>query len=201
MTSERPDPLRHLDLAQTRAGAVLATVRLDDLDRPTPCDEWSVRDVINKMVASTIVFTAFGRRETPDPSLDLVHPNELIGDDPVGVYLDAAAQCRDAWRQPGAVEGMAPSTIGEAKARAVLNARIFDTTILSWDVATAVGTDPNIDDEQAAYVLRIAKALVPAVRSHNAARYKDAVEVGDAALVTQLVATTGRDPRWTAPNA
>lgn len=196
----RPDPLRILDLAQTRAAAVLAAIRLDQLDLPTPCDEWSVRDVINKLVASTMVFTSFGLREVPDPTLDLVHPRELIGDDPLGVFSSAAAACRDAWRAPGAVEGMAPSTIGETRAKAVLHARVFDTTILSWDVATACGVPHHIDDEQASYVLRIAEALVPNVRAVNAPRYKDRVEVDVvASSVDRMIAATGRNPGWRPP--
>lgn len=187
-----------LDLAQTGAAAVIAQIHPGDLGRPTPCDEWSVLDIINKMTASTIVFTAFGLREQPREDLDLVHPKHIVGDDPVGAYLEAAAACRAAWRAPGALDGMALSTIGEAKARAVLNARIFDTTILTWDLARASSTNEPITDELATYVLRVALALVPAVRSHNEARYKPASDLGpDAPVVDRLVAATGRDPHWT----
>lgn len=187
-----------LDLAQTGAAAVIAQIHPGDLGRPTPCDEWSVLDIINKMTASTIVFTAFGLREQPREDLDLVHPKHIVGDDPVGAYLEAAAACRAAWRAPGALDGMALSTIGEAKARAVLNARIFDTTILTWDLARASGTNEPITDELATYVLRVALALVPAVRSHNEARYKPPSDLGpDAPVVDRLVAATGRDPHWT----
>ena len=202
MSEPRPDQLAMLDQAQTVAAATLALVAADDWYRPTPCDEWSVIDVVNKMTASTILFTAFGRREQPDPALDLIHPKHIVGDDPLGAYLDAAMACREAWRADGALDGMAPSTIGEAKARAVLNARIFDTTILTWDIAKACDVPHEISDELAAYVLRIARALVPAVRSQSPERYKDGVIVGDdAPLVDQLVATAGRPPDWTPPPA
>ena len=127
-----PDPLRVLDLSQTRAAAVIASVSRDQMFLPTPCDLWDVKDVINKLVASTRLFTGFGLRQPADLSLDLINPKDLIGDDPVGVYLSAAKECRDAWRSPGALDGLATSTIGEAKAKAVLNARIFDTTVLTW---------------------------------------------------------------------
>ena len=167
MSEPRPDHLRMLDECQTTAAAIIARTGPDDWARPTPCDQWSVIDVVNKMTASTLLFTAFGARAEPDPTLDLVHPKHIVGDDPLGVYLGAAMACRDAWRQDGALEGMAPSTIGEAKARAVLNARIFDTTILSWDIATGCGLPFVISDELAGYVLRIARALVPAVRSKS----------------------------------
>ena len=196
----RPDPRWILDLAQTRAAAVIAAIRPEQLHSPTPCDDWDVLDVVNKLVASTIVFTSFGRREEPDPTLDLVDPAHIVGDDPLGAFLDAAAACRAAWRAEGAIEGTAPSTIGEAPAKAVLHGRIFDTTVLSWDLAVATGTAHGIDEVQGRYVTRIARALVPAVRSVSEARYKPPVELGDGAdPVDELIALTGRDPRWRPP--
>ena len=82
----------------------------------------------------------------------------------------------------------------------VLNARIFDTTILSWDAATACAIDHRIDEVQAAYVLRVAKALVPTVRAASPERYRDpALLDDDHPLVEQMVAATGRDPRWQPP--
>jgi len=192
-----PDPLRILDLAQTRAASVIASVRDEQLDLPTPCDEWSVRDVINKLVASTLLFASFGRREEGDPTLDLINPKDLIGEDPLGVFTQASSSCREAWRSTGALDGMATSTIGEAKARSVLNARIFDTTVLSWDISSACNFPYLIDEEHATYALRIAQALVPAVRSHNKERYKDPVAIDeDATTLTKLIAVTGRDPFW-----
>ena len=192
-----PDPLRILDLAQTRAASVIASIRDEQLDLATPCDEWSVRDVINKLVASTLLFASFGRREAGDPNLDLIHPKDLIGTDPLGSFSQAATTCREAWREIGALDGMATSTIGEAKARSVLNARIFDTTVLSWDISSACGLPCLIDEEHATYVLRVAQALVPAVRSHNKERYKDPVEINeDESTLTQLIAVTGRNPFW-----
>ena len=192
-----PDPLRILDLAQTRAASVLASVNHGQLDLPTPCDEWSVRDVMYKLVASTLLFASFGRREDGDPNLDLINPKDLIGDDPLGVYNSAALKCREAWRSPGALDGMATSTIGEAKARSVLNARIFDTTVLSWDISRACIIEHCIDQEQASYVLRVANALVPAVRSHNRERYKDPIAFTESSSdLEKLISVTGRDPKW-----
>ena len=195
--TKRLDPLEALDRAQTTAAALIARIDPADWNKPTPCDEWSVRDIINKMVASTITFTYFGRRERLKPALDLVHPAEIIGDDPLGCFLIEAAKCREVWRAPGALEGTAPSTVGEFPAKAVINARIFDTTILTWDVATACGLAHGIDDDLAAYVLRVAKALVPNVRSVNKDRYKDPSMLEESEpLVDQMIAATGRDPFW-----
>jgi uncharacterized protein (TIGR03086 family) len=194
----RLDPLLALDLAQTHAAAVIAGITGEQWSLATPCDEWTVRDIVNKMVASTLVFADFGRRQRPDPMYDLIHPVELIGDDPLGVFQAAAADCRSVWRAPGALDGTAPSTVGEFPARGVLNARIFDTTILTWDIATATGVAHGISESLAAYVLRVARALVPNVRALNAERYKDPHDPGPGApYVEQMVAATGRDLGWT----
>jgi uncharacterized protein (TIGR03086 family) len=196
----RLTPLEALDRAQTTAAALIARIDDDDWQRPTPCDEWSVRDIVNKMVASTEMFAWFGRRQRLEPPHDLVHPPELIGDDPLGIFQTAAAECRSAWRAPDALAGEAPSTVGRFPATAVLNARIFDTTILTWDVARAVGLPHGIDDRLAAYVLRVARALVTNVRSVSPDRYKDPTELGDdSPWVDRMVAATGRDPNWSPP--
>ena len=199
-TPRRLTPLEALDQAQTAAAAVIARLTDDDWGRPTPCDEWSVRDVVNKMLASTLTFTAFGRRERLDPPLDLVHPVEMLGHDPLGAFQAAAAECRDVWRAGGALDGTAPSTVGEFPAKAVLNARVFDTTILTWDVARATGLPHHLSDELAAYVHHVAVRLVDNVRSVSRERYKDALDVtDDAPIVDRLVAVTGRDPGWSPP--
>lgn len=197
--SPRPDPLWILDLTQTRAAAVIAAIRPAELHLPTPCDEWDVLDVINKMVASTLVFAAFGRREEPDPELDLIEPKHIVGNDPLGAFETAAAACRAAWRAEGALDGNALSTIGEVPAKGVLHGRIFDTSILTWDLSRATGVPHGIDEIQASYVTRIARAVVPTVRSMDAARYKDSIDVGPDDPVAEMVAVTGRDPDWTPP--
>lgn len=201
MTLERLDPLVALDRSQTAAAAVIARIGPEQWDAPTPCDEWSVRDVVNKLTGSTLTFAALGRRHPLDPPLDLVHPAEMLGADPLGAYQAAAAECRQVWRAPDAVTGTAPSTIGEFPATAVLNARIFDTTILTTDVARAIAIDHGIDDSLAAYVLRVAQAIVANVRRVSPDRYKDPSDPGaDAPLVERMIAATGRDPHWSPPS-
>ena len=193
----RLDPLAALDLAQTGAARVIAHVEPEQWSWPTPCDRWTVRDVINKMVASTRTFAYFGRRAPLVPTLDLVHPAEMLGSDPLYTYQHEAALCREVWRAAGALDGFAPSTVGEFPAKSVLNARIFDTTILTWDVATAIGVSHGIGVDLAAYVLRVANALVPTVRSVSPDRYKDAATSADSgSTVDEMIAVTGRDPNW-----
>ena len=79
----------------------------------------------------------------------------------------------------------------------MLNAIIFDTTVLTWDISQACDIDHLIDDEQAGYVLFVAERLVPAVRSQSPERYKEEVtDVIGTTTVDQLIAITGRNPSW-----
>lgn len=143
------------------------------------------------------MFAAFGRRERLDPPLDLIAPVEMLGEDPMATYLAAAASCRRAWRAPGGMDGEAPSTIGTFPAKAVLNGRIFDTTVLTCDIAAAIGVPHGINERLGSYVLHVAKALVPNVRAQSPDRYKDAVDGAQDDVVGRMLAVTGRDPAWT----
>ena len=201
-TPRRLEALVALDLAQTGAARVVSHVREEQWSWPTPCDQWTVRDVVNKLTASTRTFAHFARRSPLRPPLDLVNPIEMLGDDPLHAYQIEAALCREAWRADGALDGDAPSTVGAFPAKAVLNARIFDTTVLTWDVATAIGISSGIGDDLAAYVLRVARALVPTVRNVSPDRYKDAATpVAGESLIDELIAVTGRNPQWFSPAA
>ena len=164
---EPPRPAAPLDLAQTRAAAVIAAIGPDDWDRPTPCSAWSVRDIVNKVVASTWTFTASPGGSDPSRRGTSWTRPRCSATTPSARSSMPRPRAVQAWRAPGALDGEAPSTVGDFPAKAVLNARIFDTTILSWDLATACGLQHGIDDEQAAYVLRVARALVPNVRAVN----------------------------------
>src|SRR4051794_28967150 len=64
---------------------VVAGVKPDQLDSPTPCTEWTVRDLINHMVGASELFASAGEgeRSTINP---FGHPDDLVGDDPAGVY-------------------------------------------------------------------------------------------------------------------
>ena len=79
----------------------------------------------------------------------------------------------------------------------MLNARIFDTTVLTWDISQACDIDHHIDEEQAGYVLYVAERLVPAVRTQSPERYKKEVTGGaGTTTVDKLIGVTGRNPNW-----
>ena len=80
---------------------------------------------------------------------------------------------------------------GVAQAQAAF-ARV--TAIGAADLYAAV-----CDERLAAYVLRVARAIVTNVRRVSPDRYKDPSDPGDdAAPIERMIAATGRDPSWRA---
>lgn len=113
----------------------------DQLDRPTPCDEWDVRHLISHMIDAQRFFT--GRAEGRDASLSLPMPPDLVGNDPVGIYDKTVADALKVYEAPGGAE----------KAGFALSTAFGDSLIHGWDLATATGQDTTMPDglAQAAY--------------------------------------------------
>src|SRR4051794_18896163 len=95
----------------------------DQLDKPTPCDEWDVRHLISHMIEAQRYFLASVRGE--DAELHLPMPPDLVGDDPVGAYDAAIADARREYDAPGGAE----------KAGFLLGPAFGDTLIHTWDLA------------------------------------------------------------------
>jgi hypothetical protein len=86
---------------------LIANIRPDQWNAPTPCTEWTVRDVVNHLVATNLVFAAL-IGDDPMPERGADH----LGNDPVEAYSASA--------EPQSVDGTAPASTGS---RAFANGR------------------------------------------------------------------------------
>jgi uncharacterized protein (TIGR03086 family) len=158
-------------------------VRDDQLDDPTPCSDWSVRDLLTHVHQLAAVFTHNARKEDAAP------PEHLVDDwrEAVPAQLDDLAR---AWRDEPAWTGRV--TAGGIEMDATDNAvvAIEELTVHGWDLARATGQEVRVDDTGLDLVDRFFAlfgeapfgASVPA--PHGATRLE------------QVVARTGRDPGW-----
>jgi uncharacterized protein (TIGR03086 family) len=191
-----------LNATQAGALAVVEQIRPDDLGRPTPCSDWNVRTCLNKLVASTrfsTIAVAEGRRDT---TLDLTAPPDLVGDDPVGSYRTAAADCYSALSDSAAWQRTVPTALVglDVTGEQMIHIRIFDTTVITWDLARAIGVDHGIGQSQADYAHEMAQIVIPIViRATDHQRFRSPTGSPPADTIGRLIAATGRDPGWTAP--
>ena len=98
------EPLAQLSQLGPLLGDVVAHVTDDQLDRPTPCVEYSVRGVLEHMIGGATAFAAAYRGETAhEPDLDDV----LAGFGPALEDLGAAMSA------PGALDRTVAAPFGE----------------------------------------------------------------------------------------
>jgi uncharacterized protein (TIGR03086 family) len=130
------------------AGAMtdrIAAVREDQWGSPTPCEEWSARDLVGHLVDTTGMFLGFIGRELPSgPSVD---------DDPLGAFTSARDAMQAALDDPATAaqeyDGLFGTTTLAAGVDGFLAA---DLVVHAWDLARATGQDERLDPDEVARV-------------------------------------------------
>ena len=154
----------------------------DQLDAPTPCDDWDVQTLLNHMVETQQYFVQSARGETASPPSP-EPPDGLIGDDAAGAYERGREATIRTFSEDGVIERTGPT----------LGIYFSDTLLHGWDVAKATGQDTTMPEElaQAAYDV-VHGAFTD---DQRAGVFKPEVDVpDDASPQEKLLAYTGRDP-------
>jgi uncharacterized protein (TIGR03086 family) len=152
-----------------------------DLDAPTPCEAWSVRDLLNHMLETQRYFLSAATGGSASPPGQT--PPALLTDDPVDDFARARADVMAAYAEDGVIEKTGPA----------LGIAFADQLLHGWDVARATGQDDTMPAglPEAAFD-HIHGRFTDAQR---AGVFKPAIRVSDEATAQQrLLAYTGRDP-------
>jgi uncharacterized protein (TIGR03086 family) len=123
--------------------AIARGIRPEQLDNPTPCDEWNVQDLINHLTGSLDYFKARGLGEDSGPpqSAPPTPYDETIK------RLEAAAMATAAaWRRPGALEQTIKTGAGDMPGAAMANLALSEMLTHTWDLARATGQRMSADD-------------------------------------------------------
>lgn len=183
-----------LDNAAAELRRVAAGVRDSQLDDPTPCADWSVRDLAAHTLGLTRAFTHTARHEPPDGSAEVV---EL----PPG-WREQLARDLDslvaAWRDPDAWSG-ASEAGGVTMPAAELAVVVLDELVLhGWDLARATGGDFFATDHDLAICRAFASAMsTPDTLDSREGLYGPIVDTGaDAPPLDALLGLAGRHPAW-----
>jgi uncharacterized protein (TIGR03086 family) len=177
------DPLTQLGQVGPLLAGVVGNITSDDLDRPTPCREFTVRGVLQHMIGGATLFAAAYRQETPsEPDLSDV----LAGFGPAMESLFGALTA------PGALDQKIAAPFGEVPGEAFARYIALDGLIHGWDLATATGQAYNPPDDLVAEIEAYAHQAVDPLRGEA---FSEAVEPApDATPIERLAAYTGRRP-------
>ena len=171
------------------AGAFAAKLRVvpdDAWSRPTPCADWTVRELVRHVVTTQGMFLGFvGRVLGEIPSVD---------DDPVAAWDTASATVLRDLEDPERAAAEFDGFFGRSTFEAAVNRFLcFDLVVHGWDLAHAAGLDEHIDPNDVARVAEQARAFGDAMRGPQA--FGPAIEPpAGADDQAQLLAFLGRRP-------
>lgn len=131
--------------------AVVAGIGEQQWSLPTPCDEWSVRDLVNHLCSEARWTVPLLAGLTVDEVGDALS-GDLLGQDPLGSWNAAVTAALDCSRGPGVEEGIVHLSAGPVPAQEYLRQLTTDYLIHTWDLAVALGADETLDAELVAAV-------------------------------------------------
>ena len=187
----RPYDRQALDLN----ARVIDQITAGQLDLPTPCAPWKVRELLSHMVSQHLRFGAVARGE--DPELACPLDKAELGEDPAAVFRAASAGVTEAFAA-GADEAvlLLPEIGRPVPLSMLISFHTFDFVVHGWDVAVSIGAPYAPAAELSSLACEVGK-LIPATSRIPGGSFAPVVEVGsDADELARLLGLAGRDPEW-----
>lgn len=201
-----PDTRPHFAAACDTLREVVVGIRPDDLDRPTPCTDMTVRQLVDHVGMALGRVTAAGGRK---PLEEWPTEEFRVEDDIVAGIDGLVVEALAAWDDDRLVEQIElPWTV--LPGNEALATYVNEVLVHSWDLATATGQHLEYDDEAIAVADALMHDQLPV--PERAAMWEqfaeqmpegipfvvpfdDAVPVADdAPAIVRLVAWNGRRP-------
>ena len=178
--------------ALAMAGSVVAAVRPEDLERPTACAEWNVRDVLGHLVATVRQAERVGRgARTSAAGIARLERRDRWAP----TFAAAARKARAAW-----ADGAAPPTEvrvpwGLVPTPVALAGFVLEVVAHTHDVAAGIGRTDLLDERLGNAALGIAERFLPAALRGSGAVFAEPVAVpATAGSYERLAAFLGRAP-------
>lgn len=171
-------------------GTLVHQVSDDAWTEPTPCTEWDVRALVHHLANEISWMTPLlGGRSVADVGDSL--SGDLLGDDPVASWDEAAAGTLAAVNADGAMDLVIHLSRRDVTGADYTFEVFNDLAIHGWDLARAIGADATIDP---AFVAIIDEKMSPVLADLKASgQYGDVVVPPDGAdAQTRLLAAFGR---------
>jgi uncharacterized protein (TIGR03086 family) len=162
-----------------------------DWDRPTPCTDWTVRQLVHHLIYEELWAPPLLEGKTIAEIGDR-YEGDILGADPQAAWKESADAALAA-ATPEALGRTVHLSFGDFPGEGYLGQLTADHLIHAWDLARGIGGDERLDPELVEFVHDF---LAPQVEQwRGAGVFGPAVDVpADADLQTKLLAVTGRAP-------
>ena len=185
--AERAPLVEQLGRAFDAVAGLIGNIRADQWSAPTPCTDWTVRQVVNHLIGMNRVFVALlaDQRPPPRPSADHVE------DDPAGAYRGSAAALLAAFGRPGVLERTYRGPLGTATGAERLQIRLYDLLAHGWDLAQATEQPADLPEDLAEQSLAFVRTQL--TEQARPGRFGPAQSVAEQApAIERLAAFLGR---------
>jgi uncharacterized protein (TIGR03086 family) len=192
--------IRELNRRAVQTSVTLASqVTPADLDRPTPCSEWTLGDLLAHMTAQHRGFAAAARGGGEDLA---TWEMPSLGNDPATTYAESAADVLAAFAEEGVLERkFALPELGKGitfPAPQAIGFHFIDYVVHAWDVASSLNVPFEEPDPE---VLEAARAIAQEVpdgsyRLQPGTPFAPAIPIpADATALEEILLLLGRSPR------
>ena len=207
-TLDADDPRATFARAVAITTATVRDVRPDQLDRPTPCEGMTVRDVLAHLVSALGMVEALATGGDPMAVRD-----QPLESGFTEAWLDAAHRVQAAWADDAVLDRPMALPWQQGTGADLLLGYVNEVVVHTWDLAVATGQAPPADDG----LVQVALDRMPALPAEGrremfeqisadmgldevAVPFAEVVPVPEGApAIDRLVAWNGRDPGGTAP--
>ena len=169
---------------------LIGNVDGSELDSATPCEDWTVADLIEHVLGSAGAFTAAANREnfTGAPSRSDRENADVI--------LKTLAA---AWDQDGAQEGTTIAGGNEMPAQIWAAVALDELVIHGWDLAKATGQSFNVTELDTVLCLEFTNEMAkPGQEAGREGMWGPVVSADGGDAFARVLGNTGRSTTWSA---
>ena len=176
------DPVSQLEELGPLLMGVVTHISPDDLDRSTPCAEYTVRGVLEHMISGATAFAAAYRGEPPaDPDTS----------DVLAAFGPALQELSASITAPGALDRTVAAPFGDLPGETFARFVVLDGLVHGWDMATATRQAYEPPEALVAAADEFARGTIDGLR--DGTTFAAAVEPpATATPIERLAAFTGR---------
>jgi len=166
--------------------AKIAAVPADHWANPSPCEEWTARDIVSHVVQTQGMFLGFVGKE-----LGHVPP---VTDDPAAAWDAARAKVQAQLDDPDGAKAEFGGFTGRSTFEAAVDKFLCSDLVMhGWDLARATGQDDSMEPEDVTRVHEYLAPMADVMRGPQA--FGPEVEVpADAPAQDKLLGFLGRTP-------
>ena len=189
------DPREIFSRAVAQTESIIAAVRPDQANLPTPCTDWNVRTLVSHMAGAVTRIALIGEGRADALSIP---PFAALDGQQVGewaaTFRAAGARAAAAWADDVKLDALYTVPWGKVPGRIAVAGYVREVLAHGWDLASATGQETELDPDLGAYGLEISRRSLPEAGREDIPFGFVVPAPAGAGVYAQMAAWLGRTP-------